>query len=85
MTRPRNLGFSSLRFDFARGYDARYIKEYVDSTVWPRGELSIGEYWDDDGGRDPAYTSAGVNLKGYVPMRVVILQLVKVLDLFQIM
>lgn len=33
MTRPRNLGFSSLRFDFVRGYDPKYVKEYVDSTV----------------------------------------------------
>ena len=38
MTRPRDLGFSSLRFDFVRGYEP-YIKEYVDSTVYPRGEV----------------------------------------------
>jgi len=55
MTRPRNLGFSSLRFDFVRGYEP-YIQEYVDSTVYPRGELSVGEWWNDDGGRNPAFT-----------------------------
>jgi len=57
MTRPRNLGFSSLRFDFVRGYAPKYVKEYVDSTVWPRGELSVGEWWNDDDGRNPAYTT----------------------------
>lgn len=35
MTRPRNLGFSSLRFDFVRGYSPKYVKEYVDATVSP--------------------------------------------------
>lgn len=57
MTRPRNLGFASLRFDFARGYEGKFMKEYVDNTVWPRGELSVGEYWDDGDGGDPAYTT----------------------------
>jgi hypothetical protein len=33
MTSPRNLGFSSLRFDFVLGYGAKYVKEYVDTTV----------------------------------------------------
>ncbi|KAG1661755.1 hypothetical protein FOA52_004814 [Chlamydomonas sp. UWO 241] len=58
MTRPRNLGYASLRFDFARGYEGKFMKEYVDNTVWPRGELSIGEYWDDGDGTDPGYTTA---------------------------
>eukprot|EP00192_Tetraselmis_astigmatica_P003233 CAMPEP_0117666486 /NCGR_PEP_ID=MMETSP0804-20121206/10405_1 /TAXON_ID=1074897 /ORGANISM="Tetraselmis astigmatica, Strain CCMP880" /LENGTH=548 /DNA_ID=CAMNT_0005474041 /DNA_START=481 /DNA_END=2127 /DNA_ORIENTATION=+ len=57
MTRPRNLGFSSLRFDFVRGYDPKYVKEYVDATTWPRGELSVAEFWDDDDGKNPAYTT----------------------------
>jgi len=57
MTRPRNLGFSSLRFDFVRGYSPKYVKEYVDATTWPRGELSVAEFWDDDDGRNPAYTT----------------------------
>jgi len=57
MTRPRNLGYSSLRFDFVLGYGAKYVKEYVDSTVYPRGELCIGEYWDGNDGKDPAYTN----------------------------
>jgi hypothetical protein len=52
MTRPRDLGFSSIRFDFVRGYE-EYIKEYVDSTVYPRGELSVAEWWNDDDGRNP--------------------------------
>mmetsp|Transcript_2625 Transcript_2625/g.4408 ORF Transcript_2625/g.4408 Transcript_2625/m.4408 type:complete len:583 (-) Transcript_2625:304-2052(-) len=56
MTRPRDLGFSSIRFDFVRGYE-EYIKEYVDSTVYPRGELSVAEWWNDDDGRNPAYTN----------------------------
>mmetsp|Transcript_20535 Transcript_20535/g.53721 ORF Transcript_20535/g.53721 Transcript_20535/m.53721 type:complete len:592 (+) Transcript_20535:187-1962(+) len=63
MTRPRNLGFSSLRFDFVRGYDPKYVKEYVDSTVWPRGELSVGEWWNDDDGKNPAYTTTEMLVK----------------------
>ena len=26
--------------------------------VWPRGELSVAEWWDDDGGTNPAFTTA---------------------------
>jgi len=58
MTRPRDMGFSSLRFDFVRGYKAEHLREYAESTVAPRGELSVAEFWDDGGGIDPNYTSA---------------------------
>ncbi len=26
--------------------------------MWPRGELSVGEWWDDDGGSNPAFSTA---------------------------
>jgi alpha-amylase len=39
-----NLGFSDFRFDFAKGYSARFVMEYIQAS-WPK--LSIGEYWDD--------------------------------------
>eukprot|EP00873_Tetraselmis_striata_P017674 jgi/Tetstr1/437938/TSEL_026568.t1 len=57
MTRPRNFSFSSLRFDFVLGYAAKYVKEYVDATVYPRGEVCIAEYWNDGGIGDPGFTT----------------------------
>ena len=48
MTRPRNLGFSSLRFDFARGYNPMYLKEYVDST----GVIGVNEVFNRKVGAD---------------------------------
>ena len=57
MTTPRNIGFDSLRFDFVRGYKVEYLREYVERTVGPRGELCVAEYWDDDEGRNPRHTT----------------------------
>ena len=28
------------------------------TSVWPRGELSVAEWWDDDRGTNPAFTTA---------------------------
>ena len=33
MTRPGDLAYSSMRFDFVLGYAGKYLKEYVDSMV----------------------------------------------------
>ena len=39
-----DVGFAGWRFDFTRGYGARFITEYVGATLQPH-ELSVGEYW----------------------------------------
>lgn len=38
------IGFDGLRFDFVRGYDPKYIQQYVKAT---HPVISIGEYWVD--------------------------------------
>ncbi|XP_039138835.1 probable alpha-amylase 2 [Dioscorea cayenensis subsp. rotundata] len=38
------IGFQDFRFDFAKGYDAKYVKEYVEES---KPLFSIGEYWVD--------------------------------------
>ncbi|PNH09189.1 Alpha-amylase isozyme 3A [Tetrabaena socialis] len=42
----RDLGFEGWRFDFARGYGARFITEYVDATTGADA-LNVGEVWVD--------------------------------------
>ena len=39
-----DVGFGGLRFDFAKGYGANWVKEYVEAT---RPHLAIGEVWTD--------------------------------------
>lgn len=38
-----NVGFQDFRFDFARGYSAKYVKEYIEGA---KPIFSVGEYWD---------------------------------------
>lgn len=38
-----NVGFQDFRFDFARGYSAKYVKEYIEGA---KPLFSVGEYWD---------------------------------------
>ncbi|THF95992.1 hypothetical protein TEA_009395 [Camellia sinensis var. sinensis] len=37
------VGFQDFRFDFARGYSANYVKEYIEGA---KPVFSVGEYWD---------------------------------------
>ncbi|KAL7244722.1 hypothetical protein ACSBR2_000148 [Camellia fascicularis] len=37
------VGFQDFRFDFARGYSAKYVKEYIKGA---KPVFSVGEYWD---------------------------------------
>ncbi|KAL8150070.1 putative alpha-amylase 2 [Apium graveolens] len=37
------VGLQDFRFDFARGYSAQYVKEYIEGA---KPVLSVGEYWD---------------------------------------
>ncbi|GKD48762.1 probable alpha-amylase 2 [Tanacetum coccineum] len=37
------VGFQDFRFDFARGYSAKYVKEYIEGA---KPIFSVGEYWD---------------------------------------
>jgi alpha-amylase len=39
----KSIGFDGWRFDFVKGYEGKWIQEYVDATV---PELAFGEYWD---------------------------------------
>ncbi|KAF2324746.1 hypothetical protein GH714_016604 [Hevea brasiliensis] len=38
-----NVGFQDFRFDFARGYSPKYVKEYIEGA---KPIFSVGEYWD---------------------------------------
>ncbi|KAF5202041.1 Alpha-amylase 3 protein, partial [Thalictrum thalictroides] len=38
-----NVGFQDFRFDFARGYAPKYVKEYIEGS---KPIFSVGEYWD---------------------------------------
>ncbi|KAK7850293.1 putative alpha-amylase 2 [Quercus suber] len=38
-----SVGFQDFRFDFARGYSAKYVKEYIEGA---KPLFSVGEYWD---------------------------------------
>lgn len=38
-----SIGFDGWRFDYTKGYEGRWIREYVDATV---PEMAFGEYWD---------------------------------------
>ncbi|XP_050365043.1 probable alpha-amylase 2 [Argentina anserina] len=37
------VGFQDFRFDFARGYAAKYVKEYIEVA---KPIFSVGEFWD---------------------------------------
>lgn len=39
----RSLGFDDFRFDFAKGYDPKFVKEYVEEA---KPLFAVGEYWD---------------------------------------
>lgn len=39
----KNLGFDSWRYDFVKGFPAKYIGEYNDAVPY---YFSVGEYWD---------------------------------------
>ncbi|KAJ6953390.1 hypothetical protein NC652_005177 [Populus alba x Populus x berolinensis] len=39
----KNVGFQDFRFDFARGYSPKYVKEYIEGA---KPIFSVGEYWD---------------------------------------
>ncbi|KAL6511911.1 putative alpha-amylase 2 [Orobanche gracilis] len=37
------VGFQDFRFDFARGYSPKYVKEYIDGA---KPVFAVGEFWD---------------------------------------
>ncbi|MCJ7467776.1 MAG: alpha-amylase family glycosyl hydrolase [Maribacter sp.] len=45
LTKLKNLGFDSWRYDFVKGFPAKYIGEYNSATAY---YYSLGEYWDGD-------------------------------------
>ncbi|GIL76645.1 hypothetical protein Vretimale_8845 [Volvox reticuliferus] len=42
----RDVGFRGWRFDYVRGYDAKFISEYVDATTGI-DSFNVGEYWTE--------------------------------------
>ncbi|XP_060199892.1 probable alpha-amylase 2 isoform X2 [Lycium barbarum] len=38
-----SVGFQDFRFDFAKGYASKYVKEYIEGA---KPIFSVGEYWD---------------------------------------
>eukprot|EP00850_Spirogloea_muscicola_P007965 SM000041S15524 [mRNA] locus=s41:621857:624986:+ [translate_table: standard] len=38
-----DVGYSSFRFDFAKGYSAEFVRSYIEAA---RPDFAIGEYWD---------------------------------------
>lgn len=43
LSRLKSLGFDSWRYDFVKGFPAKYVGEYNSSNSY---YLSVGEYWD---------------------------------------
>ncbi|KAK1325384.1 putative alpha-amylase 2 [Acorus calamus] len=39
----KSVGFQDFRFDFAKGYAAKYVKKYVEEA---KPVFAVGEYWD---------------------------------------
>ncbi|KAG6542753.1 hypothetical protein Mapa_015828 [Marchantia paleacea] len=39
----KDVGYNSFRFDFAKGYSASFVKEYIDAS---NPIFSVGEFWD---------------------------------------
>ncbi|TMW96272.1 hypothetical protein EJD97_007641 [Solanum chilense] len=38
-----SVGFQDFRFDFAKGYASKYVKEYIEGA---KPTFAVGEYWD---------------------------------------
>jgi alpha-amylase len=45
LLRLKGLGFDSWRYDFVKGFPAKYVGEYNSSTPY---YYSVGEYWDEN-------------------------------------
>ncbi|XP_050943744.1 probable alpha-amylase 2 isoform X2 [Cucumis melo] len=58
-----SVGFQDFRFDFARGFSAKFVKEYIEAA---KPMFSIGEYWDscNYNGHDLDYNQA-LNADGH--------------------
>lgn len=39
----RSVGFQDFRFDFTKGYAAKFVKEYIEES---KPLFAVGEYWD---------------------------------------
>uniref|UniRef100_A0A1D1ZBR2 Alpha-amylase n=1 Tax=Anthurium amnicola TaxID=1678845 RepID=A0A1D1ZBR2_9ARAE len=48
----KSVGFLDFRFDFAKGYAPKFIKEYVEES---KPIFSVGEYWDSCNYTPPSY------------------------------
>lgn len=47
-----SVGLQDFRFDFAKGYAAKYVKEYIEES---KPIFSVGEYWDTCNYTTPSY------------------------------
>eukprot|EP00262_Sarcandra_glabra_P006628 TRINITY_DN1898_c0_g1_i1.p1 TRINITY_DN1898_c0_g1~~TRINITY_DN1898_c0_g1_i1.p1 ORF type:complete len:418 (+),score=62.92 TRINITY_DN1898_c0_g1_i1:519-1772(+) len=48
----KSIGFQDFRFDFAKGYAAKFVKEYIEES---KPIFSVGEYWDTCNYSAPSY------------------------------
>ncbi|URD97910.1 Alpha-amylase C-terminal beta-sheet domain [Musa troglodytarum] len=48
----KTIGFQDFRFDFAKGYDPKFVKEYVEES---KPVFSMGDYWDNCNYAAPNY------------------------------
>lgn len=58
-----DVGFEGWRFDYARGYAARFAKEYVERTTGPSA-LNVAEFWPE-----ASWEEGGVLARCQDPMR----------------
>lgn len=47
-----SIGFQDFRFDFAKGYAAKFVKEYIEES---KPVFAVGEYWDSCTYSSPDY------------------------------
>jgi alpha-amylase len=55
LERLQQLGFDSWRYDFVKGYPAKYVATYNEALPY---YYSVGEYWDGDGSKIKAWMEA---------------------------
>lgn len=48
----KSVGFQDFRFDFAKGFAAKFVKEYIEAA---KPMFSVGEYWDSCNYSPPSY------------------------------
>ena len=61
LSRLKAVGFDSWRYDFVKGFPAKYVGEYNSSTSY---YFSVGEYWDGNATAIQSWIDASANTVG---------------------